>query len=77
MRVEDGAPRRVGRVVGVEHIASRRLRVAAGELAAEELVADLDLVPAGALPVREVGEVAGELRLLRFSGSVASKNWAL
>ena len=46
-----GLAGRIGRVVGVEHVAGRRLRVAAGVLAAEPLVAPLDLV--AARPLRE------------------------
>ena len=58
-RVEQRRAGGVGREVGVEHVRRRRLRVAAGALAAEPLVAALGLVAAAQLP--EVGDAAGEL----------------
>ena len=45
--------------VRVEHVRRRRLRVAAGPLAAEPLVAALGLVASGQVP--EVGHAAGQL----------------
>ena len=68
-RIEQRRAGGVGREVGVEHVRGGRLRVAAGALAAEPLVAALGLVAAAQLP--EFRHAAGELlvvAVLRVGG---------
>src|SRR5919204_142149 len=52
--------------IGVEDVLRRRLRVAAGPLAAEELVSGLGLMPSAAVP--EVRDVSGELAVVALLG---------
>src|SRR5205823_7682076 len=66
LRVLHRRARRVGQPIGVEHVLRRRLRVAAGALAAEPLEARLRLMAAGGGP--EVRRRAGELAVVALLG---------